>query len=755
MKKMKKFVLVVLAMVMVLTFAGCNKKRADEKLNKDLIYRMESLNINVDADEDAENVYFVDDGLIISSGKYDEDAGKWIYWLYKFDKAGQKLWKTTIDDASYYDYVLPTSDGGVVVTYSSYFEDYSDPDNYIWENYYYMVKVDGNGKVVKNVDMKKEYEIDGGQLYKLPGDQFLFSSYGDSFYVFDKDLKLVNKKERDSASAFYFSSIYAMRDGSVIAFGWGDNGQEFRKFDVNKLETGDKIDVADFSYNFSIYPGKACDFILIDSTQVYKYNIGDADITPILNFIDSDIDVSYFNSFEAISDTEFLVSYWDWSDNGNGGQVISKLTKVNPEDVKDKIVIKLGCEYLYYDIRDKIYEFNRENDEYHISVIDYSIYDSEANEYRGAQEKMATDIASGNGPDFIVADNYYAIANYIDKGMFTDLEPIMKKDEEFDYDDFLPNIIEALKKDGKLYAMSSSFNVNTVIAKKSIVGDKNTWTMDDMRAVEKTLSDGAVLWSGLDRSSMMYQFLSFSGDTFADLSKGKCSFDSQAFIDLLEYVKTIPENTNDFWSQFEDDWESYDTMYRRNRVICNARSFYGINSYKYQLRGYYGEPLAMIGYPTESGNGSSISLGTVFCICAKSNHKDVSWDFIKQFLSKENMGKNIDSYTFPTRKSLFEECVKKGMERNSYVDYETGETIYYDDYFYLGNQQITMDPLTQEEVDEFSNWVYSVNKLSTNIDELLTIIEEEAEAFYQGQKSAEEVAKIIQSRAFLYINEKQ
>lgn len=37
--------------------------------------------------------------------------------------------------------------------------------------------------------------------------------------------------------------------------------------------------------------------------------------------------------------------------------------------------------------------------------------------------------------------------------------------------------------------------------------------------------------------------------------------------------------------------------------------------------------------------------------------------------------------------------------------------------------------------------------------EIMTIISEEAEGFFKGQKSAEEVAAIIQSRARIYVSE--
>ena len=43
---------------------------------------------------------------------------------------------------------------------------------------------------------------------------------------------------------------------------------------------------------------------------------------------------------------------------------------------------------------------------------------------------------------------------------------------------------------------------------------------------------------------------------------------------------------------------------------------------------------------------------------------------------------------------------------------------------------------------------------STN-DEILKIVTEQAEAFFAGDKTAEEVAKLIQSKANIYVNEQR
>ena len=59
----------------------------------------------------------------------------------------------------------------------------------------------------------------------------------------------------------------------------------------------------------------------------------------------------------------------------------------------------------------------------------------------------------------------------------------------------------------------------------------------------------------------------------------------------------------------------------------------------------------------------------------------------------------------------------------------------------------------QEEVDAVRALIDSVDTAVEYNQQISTIISEEAAPFFEGQKSASEVADIIQSRVQIYINE--
>ena len=63
------------------------------------------------------------------------------------------------------------------------------------------------------------------------------------------------------------------------------------------------------------------------------------------------------------------------------------------------------------------------------------------------------------------------------------------------------------------------------------------------------------------------------------------------------------------------------------------------------------------------------------------------------------------------------------------------------------------EELNQEQVDRIVSFVESVNKRGYYNEAISNIISEEAGAYFSGQKSARDVASVIQSRVQVYVNE--
>lgn len=77
--------------------------------------------------------------------------------------------------------------------------------------------------------------------------------------------------------------------------------------------------------------------------------------------------------------------------------------------------LRLACNYLGYDLRKEILDFNRSNSGVRIEVTDYSQYNTEE-DYTAGLTKLNTEIISGNVPDLFIADEL-PIEQYGAKGL--------------------------------------------------------------------------------------------------------------------------------------------------------------------------------------------------------------------------------------------------------------------------------------------------------------------------------------------------
>ncbi len=61
--------------------------------------------------------------------------------------------------------------------------------------------------------------------------------------------------------------------------------------------------------------------------------------------------------------------------------------------------------------------------------------------------------------------------------------------------------------------------------------------------------------------------------------------------------------------------------------------------------------------------------------------------------------------------------------------------------------------MTEEEIQQFEKMISSIEHTTLYDETVLNIIRSEAAAFLAGQRSAEETARLVQSRVSLYVSE--
>ena len=129
---------------------------------------------------------------------------------------------------------------------------------------------------------------------------------------------------------------------------------------------------------------------------------------------------------------------------------------------------------------------------------------------------------------------------------------------------------------------------------------------------------------------------------------------------------------------------------------------------------------------------------------------DGAWEFVRYYLTDEYQ--DSLEWGLPVSKKAFDAKAKDALTKSYYTD-ENGNKVEYDDTIDINGESIVVEPLNQAQIDQIVEMMTSTTKAVYFNNDIQNIISEDTAAFYEGQKSAEEVAKIIQSRAQLFVDE--
>ncbi|MCI8402225.1 MAG: extracellular solute-binding protein [Lachnospiraceae bacterium] len=665
-----------------------------------------------------------------------------------------------------YDYNLnsiTSDDTNLYFLCNEYYNDYTDEKNPVYQETYYLVAVNAEGKEIWRQELGKNSNDSASYFYAsslIATPEGILCSVqnenGNGYLLFDSTGA---KKDEFTLDIQDSGTFFMNGKGNLYLQYWGDKDGSWQslvcKVDLSTKTLSDPLSIpgmASYSLNFctNVYGG-SYDCYLYDSMAVYGYNEGDADKTEILNYVDSDLDNSNMNALVILDDENMLLMQYDYEANNREGQYyISRLTKVDPADVKDKIVLKLACYGGLWNIRSRVIDFNKTNEEYRIQITDYQSYDS-SGEYGAGITRLNNDIVSGNIPDILYLTSEMPISSYVSKGLLADLYPLIDKDEEMSREDFLTNILDAYSVDGKLYQMVPAFSVQTIVGKTKYVGETPGWTMTDLQNLLKTLPEGISVFSEITRENFLYTTMNLAGGLFVDWNTGKCNFNSDEFVQFLEFCNTFPEEFDYSVYEKEGYWQSYETQYREDRTLLQSLYLNSFRQYRDMKYGSFGEDITLIGFPSAPGNGSTIQTEWTMAISAQSKHPDGAWAFMRGYLLPEYQEEI--SYNWPLRLDQIEKLKAASKEKPFWEDPVTGEREYYEDTYWLNDQEFPLPIISDEEIQKVMDIVTTVSEVGIYDSSLMNIVTEEAAAYFSGQKSAREVADIIQSRAGIYLSE--
>lgn len=661
----------------------------------------------------------------------------------------------TWENSNYNNYIFGADGRIYAIRYYSY-SDYAN-DTYIDKNYIASWNSDGSfqwEKELEGIRSEEEYVYINVMTASPDGSVTILLS-GDNAYRLTVDAQgNIGPKEplsEDTGKVFNnFDRVIDKGDGTFFVLYYDENDwtkEYIATYDPATDTLGQPAPLpSNFGYNGynNMSVGLNSDLVCSNGDGIFTYKIGDEALAQKMNFINSDLCIGNISSLVELDGNTFLAVYYE---NYEDGMKAGLFNYVKPEDIPDKAVLVLAGSYVDGDVERRVIEFNRNSEEYRIVVKSYDSFNT-YDDWQAGYTQLNNDVTTGNMPDILITDGL-PVENYVAKGLLEDIGKMIEEDEELSQVEYVQNVFDAYSVDGKLYYVIPCFTVSTMIGKESIVGDRTSWTMADMLELKASLPEDTHMMGELTRQGFFSTMMQYCGSDFVDVDTGKCDFDTQNFITMMEFAKELPEElSEDYYG--EDYWATYESQYRDGRTILSGMSIGTIRDTNYMINGYFGGDVAFIGFPTENGSGSYVSATESYAISSKSRNKEGAWEFLRYYLTDEYQSEI--SWGMPVQRKQFDEMAGKGTERPYYLN-EDGTKEEYDDYFYMNGEEIKLDPLSQEQVERIVGFILSVDKCYYYNESIMNIINEEMDAFYTGQKTAQEVAKTIQNRAQLYVDE--
>ncbi len=770
---MKKWLAVLLAGVMTVSLAACgnggqsnnggNGGKNTEEVNQEAkqhVYRYEELSLgDIQSGSSARALSYRDDKIYALFDCWGETQYTALY-MAKTDGTEEKTVRLeqpemAEGDSSYVSASLIAQDGKVYLVQSV--NTLVDAENYTYDQKFILQCFDMEGNLLWSQPILEDAGSDTDYVSVQNmgegmdgGVELLVSdSNGYRLVCLDGEGQEQKKQELGTNDSLNLNTAMQNKDGTWLVLSYNNDYTALNAsvYDAASGSFGEQVSAPAGLQNYQIQPGLDGRLLLVGQDGTAVWNLKDTEITEMMNCIDSDLNASSIAYAAEISDTQFVAIY---SDAGDMSQHLALFTKVKPEDVPDRQTLVLGGFYIGSDVRTRVIDFNKNNSTYKISVKDYSS-DVDFGNIDESLTQLNNDILAGNMPDILVVNDNIQMDNLVKKGLLADIDALIAGDEELSKVAFMDNVFDAYRIDGKLYQVIPFFQVNTFIGKKSVLGDITGWNMEEFMTYASGLGEGQSAFGEVTRDGFLSYALQYGGGDYIDSDTGKCHFDSDEFVNLLTYAATLPEK---FTYDEDYDWTVYANQYRSGQTMLMPLYLNDFSSLSSSINGSFGEDVAYAGFPTADKNGSAVIATESYAISAKSASQDAAWEFARYYLTEEYQTSDSSNgmYGMPVEKNAFMAMARKALEKPYYLD-ENGQKVEYDETYYINDEEIVLPPLTEEQLNQAVSFVESIGRTTYQNSEVLQIINEEVPAFFEGQKSAKDVAGIIQNRVQLYLDE--
>jgi len=350
---------------------------------------------------------------------------------------------------------------------------------------------------------------------------------------------------------------------------------------------------------------------------------------------------------------------------------------------------------------------------------------------------LNTKIMTGKAEDIIMTDSI-PLRKYTEMGAFEDLSFYLAHSPEINEESHNMNVFEIMKdKNGRIYEIPLIWSPYDIIYfDKTLVADSGLFLGDGVKTmsykealeyaknlVDSTDRNNTFLTMGKSSLHAVFSVMNDSFEDFIDEENKKVNIDNERFISILNWAKDLEDQG------YYDTQQTID-FYNMEYYFAFGND-YGIQAVHYALHPDTDRYHSM---PVSDGWGNvNASAPFRFGINSASKSKELAWEFIKFLLSDEVQ--TLPSFFGPgVNKKGFDATVERQLK------------------FYNDGSQSNVSKQEYEEL--LKSWVSQINSYRRTDQMIINeFLYPEIEKFFKEGQSAEDTARIIQSKLDKYLNE--
>lgn len=573
----------------------------------------------------------------------------------------------------------------------------------------------------------------------------------DNAYVLNPDFTVKGTLDID----FYLpDALVRGKSGALYALSsTGEDGRQIFRIDCNAM-TCERFDsVVPVSTLHWIMDGSEYEFYYSTADSIFGVN-EDGTSELVVDFWNSDLVGNIWDA-SSLGDGSFLV---DYNEDGTNQFGYYRLSPRSEEEISSTTLVSLAGVQVDRQLVLDVATYNQSQEEYRIVIKDYgremlrnttdpdvlAEVEQAAMEWRdpdvdysAAVEQFKSDLLGGTVPDIVCLDGmpYQQLSN---KGLLTDLAPMLAEDENFDETAYYMNILDGLKKGDKLERIGFSFTIDTALAKTEHVGEQQGRSPEEYMKMLQSIPEGMRILPDPSQEIMLYMFLINGQGSFIDRGTMKCSFDSQSFVDLLTLINTfqpselLTTNDEEYWEMMEYGWNYaedhtlLDTIWLSKPISYHEEHYLTFNR----------EDVTLVGYPEScGGNGGMYTMNYTIALTSQSDKTEPVWAFIMDELGKKKQSKMCkDTWGDANSLPLMREPMHNSLLAATRGVRDGGN-------------------MTEDEMAVLSDYIEGL-RMYKDIDPTISgIIYEESGKYFAGDTDAQGAANAIQSRVTLYLSE--